>query len=364
MSKYPLLPFEIANIDSLGQGVSKLSDKVTFIPKTIIGEKGEAELMSEKKGVAFARLKNLSTKSPKRIDPVCPHFSQCPSCHFLHMNYDDEIEYKKMAFQNLFRKLPLRETIVVKSDQRLEYRNRIQLHYSLKSKLIGFRDSQTFSILEVPHCLIGRPEILKEVKRLYENKAWLKEAPAAPTEGHVEIYLHDNQLKLNWNKPYASGGFTQVFDSMNSKLKNILHQEWSQTDQLVDLFGGNGNLSNDMKYSKRLCIDSYQSVTGHEFFNQNLYDKNALRNISNELRKRDIKPTHLLLDPPRSGMKDLGIWLDHMKPQFVAYVSCDPHTLVRDLQTVKNYSLGKGFLLDFFPSTYHFETLVFLERNS
>lgn len=365
MSQRSQIPFQITSIDTLGQGVSKLSDKVTFIPKTIVGEKGEAVIMSEKKGVAFARLTKILEPSPKRIEPACPHFQKCPSCHFLHMSYEDELGYKKISFESLFRKLPLQSMEVISAPERLNYRNRVQLHYSLKSKLIGMRDPATAEILEIPQCIIGIPEIQNEVRRLYDQKVWLKEAPAAPMEGHLEIYFHENQLKLNWNRPYASGGFTQVYEAMNIKLKNLLQEEWTATSSstVLDLFGGNGNLSQQLSAAKRLCIDNYSSSKGEDFFNQDLYDKNALRNTLNQLKKRNIIPTHLLLDPPRSGLKDLGVWLSELKPQFVAYVSCDPHTLVRDLQGVKDYKLGKGFLLDFFPSTFHFETLVFLERN-
>jgi 23S rRNA (uracil1939-C5)-methyltransferase len=51
------------------------------------------------------------------------------------------------------------------------------------------------------------------------------------------------------------------------------------------------------------------------------------------------------------------------KPHQIAYISCDPATLARDLSkfTDSDYRLEKVFLLDQFPQTYHVETICLLE---
>ena len=359
------IPFEITSMDSLGQGVSKLGDKVTFIPKTAPGDKGSAVIMAEKKGVAFARCEELSTKSELRTTPACVHYGKCPSCHFQHVSYSDELIFKKESFKRLFRKLPLPEVELVAAPERFNYRNRIQLHYSLKSKLLGMRDPMTSEIIPIPECLIGVPEILKEMGRLYQNNAWIQDAPSAPMEGHVEIYFKDGEVRTSWNKPYAEGGFTQVYQLMNAKLKALLEQEWRPggNGEILDLFGGDGNLSQNLPYSKRLCVDIYPHSKGNEFFGMNLYSKDALKMVQQELKKRNLTPQNLLIDPPRSGLKDLSSWLLALRPSQVAYVSCDPHTLARDLSAIEGYSIKKAFLIDFFPSTFHFESMIFLERK-
>jgi 23S rRNA (uracil1939-C5)-methyltransferase len=282
------------------------------------------------------------------------------------VDYGEELQFKKESFEKLFRKLPLPPVEVIAADKRTHYRNRIQLHYSLKSKLIGMKDPQTFQILPIPQCLIGVPEVLEELKRLYGNDQWLKEAPTAPAEGHVEIYNHNGQTKVNWNKAYAEGGFTQVFEAMNEKLKEILTQEWRLSSQpdLLDLFGGNGNLSNSLSYSRRLCVDMYSKLPGNDFYSQDLYDSRAIRNVLQEVKNRQLSVENLLLDPPRSGIKNLSEWIMAFKPRSIAYVSCDPHTLARDLQQLEGYTCKSSFLIDFFPSTFHFESLVILERNN
>jgi 23S rRNA (uracil1939-C5)-methyltransferase len=361
-------PFKISRLDSLGQGVSKLTEKVVFIPKTLVGDEGEAEVMSEKKGVVFGKIKSLEKKSLNRIEPPCVHFKDCPSCHFLHVSYGQELSIKKESFQNLFRKIPLPEVEVVGAVQRLFYRNRVQLHYSLKSKLLGMRDPHTFEITPIPNCLIGLPAVLKEVKKLYDNDAWIKLAPPTPSEGHVEIYLREGEIQTSWNKSYAQGGFTQVYEGMNAELKKIIINQFynSTIHGLLDLFAGNGNLSKDLPYKDRLCVDIYSETipVTEDFMNQNLYNEKALERIQNKLiKKTNFQLSHLLLDPPRSGFKDLQKWLMVLKPQFVAYISCDPHTMARDLAELSDYSFSRSVLMDFFPSTFHFESVIFLERK-
>ena len=76
----------------------------------------------------------------------------------------------------------------------------------------------------------------------------------------------------------------------------------------------------------------------------------------------DLRPEIIVVDPPRAG---LGIpVLDaiiEMKPDVLAYVSCDPSTFARDAKRLR----AAGFVLDqltpfdLFPQTYHIETISF-----
>jgi len=364
MQQRRMLPFKIISMDSLGQGVSKETDKITFISKTLPGDIGDAQVTSEKKGVCFAKLNNISNASPFRIDPVCPHFQSCPSCHYLHTPYEEELKFKKMGLEKLFQKLPHPEILVTPAIRRTHYRNRIQLHYSKARKQLGMKDVKDHSIAPIPKCLIGRPAIIEALATLYLSEAWITLAAHEPDEGHVEIYELNNQVNVSWNRPYAQGGFTQVYEEMNQLLKNKL-ATWSEgldSFELLDLFAGNGNLSDKTNHSKRLCVDIYSHVPAPAFLSQDLYHQSAVKNVSKKLHGMGVSPSVVILDPPRSGLTNLEEWLEEFKPANVAYVSCDPHTLVRDIAALKNYRISKLELIDFFPSTFHFETLAFLER--
>ena len=153
---------------------------------------------------------------------------------------------------------------------------------------------------------------------------------------------------------------------MNQMLKKEL-KNWEANkypSDLLDLFAGNGNISSALNYSRRLCVDIYPKTSSDEFLSQHLYADDALKNIKSRLKSLKLAPKTLVLDPPRSGFKELNLWLEHFQPQHVAYVSCDPHTMARDLSAATDYQMKQILLLDFFPSTFHFETLIFLERKA
>ncbi len=364
MQSQRMVPFKIIRMDSLGQGVSKESDKITFIPKTLPGDAGEARIVAERKGVSFAKMQSLKEASPLRIDPVCPHFESCPSCHYLHTPYEQELIFKKENLDFLFKKIPHPDIQVTPAIRRTGYRNRVQLHYDLPGKKLGMLDAKDHSIAPIPKCLIGREAIADKIKDFYFNSTWERLASGQPPQGHVELYEQNNEVKVTWNAPYSEGGFTQVFEEMNLVLKSKL-ENWLASlpaFELLDLFAGNGNLSDKLNHSKRLCVDMYAKSPGFGFFSQDLYDEKAFFKVRQKMQEMQLKPSVIVLDPPRSGLKNLEQFLEESRPKHVVYVSCDPHTMVRDISTLGRYRVVELHLIDFFPSTFHFETMAFLER--
>jgi 23S rRNA (uracil1939-C5)-methyltransferase len=71
----------------------------------------------------------------------------------------------------------------------------------------------------------------------------------------------------------------------------------------------------------------------------------------------------VVVNPPRRGLSPaLREALGDLRPELVAYVSCDPDTLARDLAHLRRAGLGtrRAQPLDMLPLTGHVETLVFL----
>lgn len=75
----------------------------------------------------------------------------------------------------------------------------------------------------------------------------------------------------------------------------------------------------------------------------------------------------LLVDPPRAGLAPEAIGLiAGTSARDVAYVSCDPATLARDLKRFREegtFEPVKITPVDLFPQTFHCETVVHLKRN-
>ena len=74
-----------------------------------------------------------------------------------------------------------------------------------------------------------------------------------------------------------------------------------------------------------------------------------------------------VVDPPRAGLapEALRALLD-TRARRIAYVSCDPTTLARDLKAVLadgRYRIHSVQPVDLFPQTFHVETVCILDRN-
>ncbi|MFN8369392.1 MAG: hypothetical protein U0T83_02070 [Bacteriovoracaceae bacterium] len=386
--------FLVDHIDPLSQGVSKINNPdIDFIMKTLPGEAGSAYFYKKNKQLSFGVLESPSdlipeTISSNRVTPNCPHYYSCTACHFLHTDYANELNLKAGTVNFLARKItslftPNLKIEIIPAINRSYYRNRIQLHYDISKKKLGFINVATNTITPVPNCLLPNSKILTKIKELYAGDSWIKLISANTNikKGHIELYEIDpnqKEVQVSFNLGYSEGGFSQVNPEMNSLFLQLIHkmkEKWIDPISdywVIDLFGGDGNIGKNFLPKAVFSIDSFNLT--HKKSNKN----NNLSFIQDDLYKTDnfykwqnfifskvdvaIKPV-LILDPPRSGFNLLNNWVKTYDPVFIFYISCNFHTLVRDLDNLKNYQIVEFLVIDFFPSTYHFETLIILRKT-
>ena len=85
-----------------------------------------------------------------------------------------------------------------------------------------------------------------------------------------------------------------------------------------------------------------------------------------ELQSRGLTADVVVVDPPRKGLSpDVIQALAQMSPRKIAYVSCDPATLARDVALLKEqgFRLQKAKAVDMFPRCAHVETVVLLSKG-
>ncbi len=72
-----------------------------------------------------------------------------------------------------------------------------------------------------------------------------------------------------------------------------------------------------------------------------------------------------IVDPPRKGLDRAVVEALVARPlRLLAYLSCNPSTLARDIKSLRRaYAVSGLRVYDFFPQTPHIETLVLLERG-
>ena len=94
----------------------------------------------------------------------------------------------------------------------------------------------------------------------------------------------------------------------------------------------------------------------------------ALNGVREFTRLKDIDLnaynfSTVLVDPPRAGLDEASIGLIS-KIENIIYISCNPETLARDLETLtQTHTVLEAALYDQFPHTAHVESGVFLQKK-
>ena len=77
--------------------------------------------------------------------------------------------------------------------------------------------------------------------------------------------------------------------------------------------------------------------------------------------------SHVLLDPPRTGAREVLAAVAALAPQRVLYISCHPGSLARDLGVLVHehgFTLDAAGVVDMFPHTAHVESLALLSGGA
>ena len=139
--------------------------------------------------------------------------------------------------------------------------------------------------------------------------------------------------------------------------------------QALDFYAGVGLFSSVLAGSFAQVTAVESSPTSHADLRRNSPPNvKVVRALTGQylaIAGRKLQPDFVVVDPPRSGLGGgvLGAIVG-MKPPRIAYVSCDPATLSRDLAGFlkSGYEIAEAHLVDLFPQTYHIESVFHLAR--
>lgn len=140
----------------------------------------------------------------------------------------------------------------------------------------------------------------------------------------------------------------------------------------LDLFAGVGlfTLPLARRFTQVIAVEAHASSAADLAANiqaHGLANAGAVPQTAFDFLRRfaQAEPDLVVLDPPRGGVgvKELKL-LAELRPKTILYVSCSPPTLARDLEYLvkRSYRVNSIELFDFFPQTFHLESLVRLGR--
>ena len=190
--------------------------------------------------------------------------------------------------------------------------------------------------------------------------------------GNIEAEYGNEYITINVSKYKYSiypRSFFQVNTDMINKLYDKVLEYVGTSKTLTDLYCGAGTIG--IYLAKNFDTVKGIEINKAAIDSANLNKKiNNINNISFECKNANeisnISSDVVVVDPPRSGLdkKTINTLLNSSSKKIV-YVSCDPITLARDLNILKErYELKNITLFDMFPNTRHIETVCNLDRKN
>lgn len=215
------------------------------------------------------------------------------------------------------------------------------------------------------------PKVKSIVQNVNEQKTSLifgDETYGLAGEDYIQETLGDLHFEL------SARTFFQLNPHQTVKLYNEVKKAAALTgkEKVVDAYCGVGTIG-------LWLADQAAEVRGMDIIPESIEDakKNAKRHGFTHTKyvpgkveevlpkwvKKGWHPDVIVVDPPRTGLDgQLLQTILHVKPEKVVYVSCNPSTLAKDIQTLsKEYKVKYIQPVDMFPHTSHVECCVLLK---
>ncbi len=103
--KNEIVELQITDLGSEGEGIGKIDGFPFFVKGALPGDTIRASVMKAKKNMAFARLQEILTPSPDRIEAPCPVFGRCGGCQLMHLSYPAQLRYKEQKVKNALQRI-------------------------------------------------------------------------------------------------------------------------------------------------------------------------------------------------------------------------------------------------------------------
>ena len=170
-----------------------------FVPFVLPGERVEVDVRQEKPGFARGSVTQLIEASPDRVEARCPYFRQCGGCHYQHISYPRQLEFKAAILRETLQriaKIELKSEIRIHASPPWNYRNRTRLQVQTAPEFaLGYFRLGSHEFLAVRECPISSPLINRVMARLLERGGL--NCPAAVEEMELFADAEDEHL-LAW----------------------------------------------------------------------------------------------------------------------------------------------------------------------
>lgn len=171
---------KIEDIAAEGEGIGKVDGFSLFVKDALPGDVAKVRLIKVKKNYAYARLEEVITPSPDRVEPRCAFHRQCGGCQIQALSYEKQLAFKQAKVENALVRIGgfAPETVrgimepIIGMEEPWRYRNKAQYPVGCgkDGRLItGFYAGRTHSIIANTDCLLGAPENRKILETILKH---------------------------------------------------------------------------------------------------------------------------------------------------------------------------------------------------
>lgn len=386
-----LVELVLGDIAPSGDTTAELEGGAIEVFGGIPGERVVARIHryhKRKRQVVAAAVVKVITASPHRVAPPCPYYGPCSGCQWQHIDYDHQLALKADSVRAALASHPeldgTRVAETIPGPDRLGYRNHARFTVRRQGRL-GFTNRITRRFVDVERCLLmheGINEILGRLQgRVGETTQlsvrygigsgeWLVQPamksdsiPMPTGQTHYRERLFDRTFRI------ASPSFFQVNTRQAETLGGLLLRrlELTGAETVVDAYAGVGTFAALAAAHAERVIAIEESTAAVRDAAVNI---GALTNVEFvEAKTEDVlsslkcSPDAVILDPPRTGCHPDAIGaVVEIEADRVAYVSCEPISMARDLAMLVSggYRVTNVDPLDMFPQTHHVECVATL----
>ena len=380
----------------LGEALAWHHGEPVFVLGGIPGERVSAEVVRVHRKYVSAKVVQVLSASPARVEPPCPYFGECTGCQWQHVDYEAQLDAKREKVVDALRRVgglydgdhdpPVSETLP--SVNRYGYRNHARFTVN-KGGELGFVNRETRRFVRIDNCMLMRASVNSILGQLQDRcrettqlsiRAGADDA-RVPDSYLVQPRLFNPEIEVDsGQKRYeeaigesrflvSSPSFFQVNVEQAEQAARVVREGLSlgAGDTLLDAYTGVGTFAVLLApyVGEVMAVEESSAAVADARENAaNLPNiEFVLGRTESVLAGLTSRPDAVVLDPPRSGCQPqaLSALVELAVPR-VAYVSCDAETLARDLKVLcgGGYELDRVVPIDMFPQTHHVECVALL----
>lgn len=381
----------LTNIAHRGYALGRYEGRVVLVAYGIPGEEVMVEITERREQYLIGRVVEVLEPAATRVTPPCVYYGRCGGCQWQHIEYGEQLRLKQEIVKEQMRRighLPDDRVLrTVGAADPWHYRNHVR--FTVWWGALGFVGQPNYRFVRIDECLIAHPRVNAIAHELQGHVPGAKQVMVRvgantgdvliqpSLERYEDVTLESGQRTFHESLQgedfrVAASSFFQV----NTPQAEVMHRlvreglELRPDDVLLDAYAGVGTFAKALAPDVREVIAIEESASAVADAQENLAGLPNVTMVEGSVEKvlpdLEHRATAVILDPPRQGCHRAVIHaVIEAKPERLAYVSCDPATLARDLALLVagGFELRSVQPLDMFPYTYHIECVALLQAR-